>query len=370
MGDHAPGQASDRIPGREPGARSFAPDGRGREGSAGGTAVQQAVLLVGGHGTRLRPLTYLLPKALIPVANLPLIAYEIIPLVRAGVGQIIFAVGYKADLLRRELGDGSAWGAEFVYVEESSPLGTAGAIRNVGGRIDGPFFVLNGDIIYDVDLGALAADHVERKALVTFCLRQTDEIGQFGLIQWHDDGRVHEFSEKVRHDPTGRNTVNSGFYVMSPEILDHIPADQPYSSERELFPALLSAGCRLFAHLPQDQGYWADVGRLDSYLQASGDVLDGVLRWYQPPRDGDIAPEAAVASSVSVARGARIGPRARLGPRVAVGASAVVSEGACVTNSIIWPGSEIGPDARVSDAIVAGATVAAGRVITSEVIVG
>lgn len=369
MGDTRPVDASDRVSGMRLDARSAAAGGHGRSDSAGGPAIQQAVLLVGGLGTRLRPLTYLLPKALIPVANLPLIAYEIIPLVQAGVRRIIFAMGYKADVLRRQLGEGSEWGAEFIYVEESSPLDTAGAIRNVGEYIDGPFFVLNGDIIYDVNLSALAAAHVERNALVTFCVRQTEDIERFGLIQWHDDGRVERFVEKTTHDPTGRKTVNSGFYVMSPEVLDHIPVDQPYSSERQLFPRLLAAGYRLFAHLPADQGYWADVGRLDSYLQASGDVLEGALQWYKPQCDGNIAPEATVAASCSVARGAQVAPGARLAGRVAVGADAVVAEGAQVADSILWPGSQIGPRARVTHTIVAGAAVAAGQDVTGEVIV-
>ncbi|HEX2974287.1 MAG TPA: NDP-sugar synthase, partial [Tepidisphaeraceae bacterium] len=229
------------------------------------TTINQAVLLVGGLGTRLRPLTYSLPKALIPVANLPLIAYEIIPLVRAGVKQIIFAMGYKADLLREYLGDGTDYGTEFVYVEEREKLDTAGAIKNVAEYLTGDFFCCNGDMIYDVDLCAFAADHLRREALVTYCLRRTEDIHHFGLIQWQDDGRVTAFKEKVAVDETGRNTVNSGFYLMSPEVLEHIPAGVPYSSEQQLFPDLLERGLPLYAHVPVEDGYWADVGRCDTY---------------------------------------------------------------------------------------------------------
>ncbi|MEI6502103.1 MAG: NDP-sugar synthase [Armatimonadota bacterium] len=248
------------------------------------TTIQQAVLLVGGLGTRLRPLTYALPKALIPVANLPLIAYEIIPLARAGVKQIIFAMGYKADLLREHLGDGSDYGTEFVYVEEHERLDTAGAISNVADHLDGPFFCCNGDMIYDVDLGAFAQDHLRREALVTYCLRRTDDISHFGLIQWQDDGRVTAFKEKVAVDETGRNTVNSGFYLMSPEVLDYIPPGVPYSNETQLFPDLLGRGLPLYAHVPQRDGYWADVGRFDTYLQANGEVLEGKISWFEPTR--------------------------------------------------------------------------------------
>lgn len=345
------------------GARS---DGPGKAAAS----VEQAVLLVGGLGTRLRPLTDILPKAMIPVANLPLIAYEIVPLVRAGVRRIIFAMGYKADLLRRGLGDGREWGAEFVYVEEPEPLDTAGAIGNVRQHVDGPFFVCNGDIIYDVDLAAFAGEHVERGALVSFCLRQTKHIEYFGLIQYEDSGRVSAFCEKAHHDETGRNTVNSGFYVMAPEVFDHIPVGSAYSSERQLFPKLLAAGLPLFAHLPENQGYWADVGRLDTYLQASGDVLEGALGWYRPRFGGRIASGATVAPSVSVDAGARVDCGARLGERVAVGADSVVEKGACIANSIIWPGSRVGQGARLTDTVVAGTVVPAGHEATNEVIVG
>ena len=143
--------------------------------------ITEAVLLVGGLGTRLRPLTYQLPKALIPVANRPLIAYEIIPLVRAGVRRIVLAMGYKADILRKQLGDGSQWGAELIYVEETERLDTAGAISNVRDYLSGPFFALNGDMIYDVDLAALGQAHLQQQALVTLCLRRVAEILHFGL---------------------------------------------------------------------------------------------------------------------------------------------------------------------------------------------
>lgn len=334
---------------------------------SGGGKINQAVLLVGGLGTRLRPLTYKLPKALIPVANLPLIAYEIIPLVRAGVTQIIFAMGYKADLLQKHLGDGSDYGAEFIYVEEETPLDTAGAIANVASYLSGPFFCCNGDMIYDVDLGAFAADHLEHGALVTYCLRRTDDIQHFGLIQWDDDGRVTAFKEKVGHDETGRNTVNSGFYLMSPQVLEHIPEDEPYSNERQLFPDLLEQGLPLRAHLPSRDGYWADVGRFDTYLQANGDIVEGALTWFEP-RVLSPLPTTGVADSVDVQRDVVVEEDVKLKPRVAVGAGSVIEAGAVIADSILWPGSRIGAGARLKHCIIAGATVPPGAQLVDEVI--
>jgi len=371
------------------------------------TTIQQAVLLVGGLGTRLRPLTYALPKALIPVANLPLIAYEIIPLARAGVKQIIFAMGYRADLLREHLGDGSDYGVEFVYVEEQERLDTAGAIRNVAEHITGPFFCCNGDMIYDVDLAAFAQDHLRREALITYCLRRTEDIQHFGLIQWQDDGRVTAFKEKVAVDETGRNTVNSGFYLMSPEVLDYIPSGVSYSSETQLFPDLLARGLPLYAHVPQRDGYWADVGRFDTYLQANGDVLEGKISWFEPkvcsrrspsspgvrsdcragactpPRAGVAetaggiqAPalqaesdDVSIAASVDIQSNVSLGAGATIGPRVSIGARAVVGEEAVIEDSIIWAGSVIGAKARLNRCIIAGGTVPEGACLTDEVIV-
>jgi NDP-sugar pyrophosphorylase family protein len=332
--------------------------------------VRQAVLLVGGLGTRLRPLTYRLPKALMPVANLPLIAYEIIPLVRAGVTRIVLAMGYKADSLRSQLGDGEAWGAELVYAEETEPLDTAGAIANAAGHLDGPFFACNGDMIYDVDLVALARAHVEHQALVTFCLRQAPDISHFGLIQWADGGQVTAFKEKAACDEAGRNTVNSGFYVMSPEIMDHIPGGCPYSSERQLFPDLLARGLRLHAHQPDRQGYWADVGRVETYLQSSGDVLEGALSWFSPRNLGEVADGARVHCSVDVQVGAVVMAGATVGERVAVGAGCVIEQDCVIRDSILWPGSRVGAGARVEGSIIAGATVAPGQQVLGEVIVG
>jgi len=331
--------------------------------------IEQAVLLVGGLGTRLRPLTHQLPKALMPVANLPLIAYEIVPLAQAGVKQVILAMGYRAELLQSHLGDGSAWGVELVYVEEPELLGTAGALGNVRKHISGPFFACNGDMIYDVDLRAFAADHLRREALITFCLRRTDDIAHFGLIQWDDAGRVTAFKEKVPLDETGRNTVNSGFYLMSPEVLDHIPSGRVYSSEHDLFPSLLQRGEALYAHLPAQDGYWADVGRVDTYLQASRDVIAGKLSWLRPAVKSPVPATVTLAGPVDIAADVTLMEGVCLGGETALGAGVVIEAGAIVTESIVWPGSRIGPQARVQGSIIAGATVPEGAEVVNEVIV-
>ncbi len=333
--------------------------------------IEQAVLLVGGLGTRLRPLTYQRPKALIPLLNQPLISYELELLARHGVRDIILAASYRSDQLQAELGDGERWGVRLRYVEEAEPLGTAGGIKNVEPLIEGPFLALNGDLVMEVDLGELAATHLRSGALLTLCLRRVDDISPFGLIQRDDEGYVTAFLEKVERDETGQNTVNSGLYVMSPEILEHIPAGEQYSNEHQLFPALLEAGQPVAGHVPDRWGYWNDVGRIETYLEANRSLLEGALPWVGPGLAGDaqIADTAEIVEPCLLGAGARIEKRARVGPWVTLGEGAVVGEGARVTGSILWPSASVGREAEVRDSVIAErASVASGAEIEGEMI--
>ena len=318
------------------------------------------MLLVGGLGTRLRPLTYLRPKALVPVMNRPLISYEIQLLALHGVRDIVLAVGYAADALRERLGDGSRWGVSLSYREDPAPLGTAGAIRNVADLLDDAFFCMNGDLIFDLDLTQIARRHLDTGALVTHALRPVPDISQYGLIQCDDTGRVTAFKEKVAHDETGRNTVNFGLYVMSRSIVEHIPAGVTYSNEYDLFPRLLDARCPLYGFLPDAPGYWSDVGRLETYLQANHDVLGGALPWVsaQTPA-GDTA--AALRDPVDAPASAAVADTAHVGPFVSVGAGVRIGPGATIRNSILCDGATVGAGAVLEDTIVAwGASVEAG----------
>jgi len=247
--------------------------------AASESPISQAVLLVGGPGTRLRPLTYRTPKALLPVLNRPLISYELELLGRHAVAEVILSTAYHADQLRPALGTGQGWGTKLVYVREEKPLGTAGAIKNAELLIRDDFFACNGDLILDCDLTELARVHRQSGAMVTILLRRVEDISHFGLIQRDERGFITAFLEKVAVDETGQNTVNSGIYVMSPQVLEHIPAEQPYSNETGLFPALLASDVPMYGYLPESEGYWTDVGRLDTYLAANRDLLSGHLPW-------------------------------------------------------------------------------------------
>ena len=327
---------------------------------AGDCPIKQAVLLVGGLGTRLRPLTYLRPKALVPVMNRPLISYEIQLLALHGVRDIILAVGYAADALREHLGDGSRWGVSLSYREDPTPLGTAGAIRNVADLLGDAFFCMNGDLIFDLDLTQIARRHLETGALVTHALRQVADISQYGLIQCDDMGRVTAFKEKVPRDETGRNTVNFGLYVMSRGIVEQIPAGVTYSNEYDLFPRLLDAGRSLYGFLPDAPGYWSDVGRLETYLQANHDVLGGALPWVSAQRPSGTA-TAAFHAPVDTAAGVVVADTAHVGPFVSVGEGVRIGPDAVVRNSIVCDGATVGAGAVLEDTIVAwGASAEAG----------
>ncbi len=317
--------------------------------------ISQAVLLAGGRGTRLRPLTYRTPKALLPVLNQPLISYELALLGRYEVSEAILTTAYHADKLRPALGTGQRWGLRLTYVQEEPPLDTAGAIKNAELLIAGDFFAFNGDLILDCDLTELAQAHRQAQAAVTILLRRVEDITHFGLIQRDERGYITAFLEKVPDDETGQNTVNAGVYVMASEVLNHIPADRPYSNETDLFPALLEQGLPMYGHLPAREGYWTDVGRTETYLAANRELLSGQLPWASWPEcsadqtenDVTIRGPTCCGEDVSIGAGAQIGPFVTLGHDVQVG------EGAALRDCIVHPGAVIGANAALESVVVA-----------------
>ncbi len=317
--------------------------------------ITRALLLVGGAGTRLRPLTNLRPKALIPLLDQPLLSYELALLARHGITDVVLAVGYRADALRTVLGDGSAWGVALTYVEEATPLGTAGAIKHVARCFDAPFIAMNGDLVYDVDVGAVAAAHLRAAATVTFCLRRVTDIRRYGLIRCDDTGAVTEFLEKQDVDRAGANTVNSGLYVMSPAVFDYIPAGREFSNETELFPALLAAGEPLLGMTPPADGYWADVGTPQAYLEANRDLLAGAVSWTGPAvaAAARVAARARLIAPVHIAPDVAIAADATVGPHVTLGRGCAVGRGAHLTDAVCWEGVTVAAGDVVAHTILA-----------------
>ena len=337
----------------------------------------QAVILVGGEGTRLRPLTYALPKPMVPILGRPFIGWIIERLRRAGVDDIILSCCYLPDVIEAHFGDGSDLGLKLHYVLEDTPLGTAGAIRNAIDLISGPIFVSNGDILTGLDLAAMFAAHDRHDALATIHTRAVDDPSQFGVVETDSDGRVLRFVEKPKPGETGARDINAGTYILERAAVDAIPPGRTVSIERETFPLLIRETQRVFAVSTQD--YWIDVGRPETYWQAHKNILDGEFEkpvgveiaprvWSAdgivPSPSVDVRPPAYIGAGVTLASGATIGPYA------AIYDNARINAGATIANSIVWPGCVIGANASVRDAILGldvvvddGADVPAGSVI-------
>jgi mannose-1-phosphate guanylyltransferase len=334
----------------------------------------QAVILVGGEGRRLRPLTDTRPKPMMPLVDRPFVAHQLDQLRRFGVTDVIFSCGYRPEALEGHFGDGAAIGMRLQYVVDPMPLGTAGAVKNAEALLTGPrVMVFNGDVLTDLDLSAVVAQHEATKVAGTLALTPVDDPSRFGLVRLHADRRVEAFVEKPRQDqlrPGEPFLINAGTYVLEREVLDHIPADQPCSIERDVFPQLAEAG-RL-AGFPSDS-YWRDIGTPESYLQAHLDVLAGLVRTESQTGERHLGPGAQLAAGAQVGGGSSIGPNAVVGVgavvmRSVIGAGSRVGQGAHLDGVIVGADVAIGDRARLGDGVVVGdgATIASG-VTVSEV---
>ena len=319
----------------------------------------QAVILVGGEGTRLRPLTYALPKPMAPLLGRPFIGWIIERLRAAGVDDVILSCFYLPEKIQAYFGDGSAHGVRLRYVHEVEPLGTAGAIKNAVEHIEGTIYACNGDILTSVDLVKLREFHHSRNAVATIHTRPVDDPSHFGVVETDANGRVLRFLEKPKPDQTSARDINAGTYVLEPEAVEAIPDGRPASIERETFPYLIEQTGRVYA-LPTED-YWIDVGRPDSYLEAHMDILNGD---FAQPVGVEISPGVWSAdgtqppSGVEIKRPVYLGRGVRLEPGVRLESYAVIYEGcsigagAVVSGSILWPGCRIGARAVIKDAVL------------------
>jgi mannose-1-phosphate guanylyltransferase len=308
-----------------------------------------AVILVGGEGTRLRPLTARMPKPMLPLAGRPLLAYTFDHLRRHGVGRAVLSCGYLPTQIEEHFG-AMIEGLALEYCVEPEPLGTGGAIRFGADGISDTFLALNGDSLRAADLDALVAFHREQGAKATILLTPVVDPSRYGLVRLVDGGRVGGFLEKPRPEEIDTDLINAGLYVLEPEVLDLVPDGRAVSIERDVFPRLVEEGTLYGLALP---GYWLDVGTPESYLQAHRDVLE---------RNVETAVGDALGPGyVSVHESADVSAEARLVPPVLVGPDAIVGAGARVGSlAVVGAGSVVGPGAVVEDAVV-GAGAVVGR---------
>ena len=332
----------------------------------------QAVVLVGGEGTRLRPLTLETPKPMIPILNLPFLERTLLRLKDAGIDDVILPAGYLPGAITSAFGDGSRLGMKVTYVIEETPLGTAGALKNIEQHISGRFFVLNGDVLTSLDLRAMLAYHKEKGGIGTLHLIRVEDPSSFGCVVHDSQGRISTFVEKPPRETAPTNEVNAGTYLFERAILDHIPADRAVSIERETFPAVIARGLPLFAYTTDD--YWVDLGRPEAYLNAHRDIFDnrmpmGISGGISGP-GASAVPASALREPVYIGAGATIASDAVVGPYTVVGERSIIGSGASVIGSLLWDEVTVENGASIDEAIIAsrarigaGARVEAGSVI-------
>ena len=284
------------------------------------------ILLVGGFGTRLKPLTNEAPKPMLPVAGLPVTEHQILAAKKAGIHTLVLATSYLAEVFTPYFGDGAKWGMKILYAVEKEPLGTGGAIRNAAQLLsrDEPIVVFNGDVLSRHSIADQIAFHLAKKADVTLHLIDVEDARAFGCVPTDADGRVTAFLEKMEN-PVSRS-INAGCYIFSPEVIDEIPLGNVVSIERETFPKLVADGRAVFGF--KDQSYWLDVGNPAALFKGSRDLINGQ---YQAMPGTTIAPDAIITGGTSIGSGCSIDAGARIhdciiGDNVTIGAGAELSE--------------------------------------------
>ncbi|MFD5034273.1 sugar phosphate nucleotidyltransferase [Streptomyces sp. NPDC058220] len=333
--------------------------------------MTEAILLVGGKGTRLRPLTVHTPKPMMPAAGVPFLTHQLARARAAGVEHVILATSYLAEVFEPHFGDGSSLGLSLEYVTEREPLGTGGAIRNVASLLrsgpDEPVLIFNGDILTGLDIRALVGTHTSSGADVSLHLTRVEDPRAFGLVPTDESGRVTAFLEKPQTpEEIVTDQINAGAYVFRRSVIDSIPVGRPVSVERETFPDLLAAGAHLQGMV--DSTYWLDLGTPQAFVRGSADlVLGRAPSPAIPGRCGErlVLPTASVAPDVKLTGGTVVGAGAVIGGGARIAGStvldgAVVEPGAMITDSLIGAGARVGARAVLSGAVIGdGAVVGA-----------
>ena len=349
------------------------------EGSRNVEGSMQAVIMAGGEGSRLRPLTSNMPKPMLPVANRPLMEHILLLLRRHGFTDVVATVQFLSSVIRNYFGDGSDLGVSLAYSNEEVPLGTAGSVLNAQDLLAGPFLVISGDALTDIDLAEVVRWHRAKGAAATMVLKRMKDPLEFGIVMTAEDGRIERFLEKPTWGQVFTDTINTGMYVLEPEVLDLIPPDQPYDFSSELFPLMVDKGLPLFGFVTD--AYWADVGNSEAFLAAQQDALNGRVALDIP--GFELRPSVWVGEDVSVDASARLRPPvvigdntrvkagASVGPGTVVGLNATVSEDARLVGGVVMDRAHIAPGALLRGGVVGrGASIARGATVEEGAILG
>ncbi len=339
----------------------------------------KAVIMAGGEGTRLRPLTSNQPKPMLPMVNLPMMEHVVNLLRQHGFEDIVVTVAFMANAIRTYFGDGSEFGVRMVYATEETPLGTAGSVRNARAELDERFLVISGDVLTDVDLSAVVRHHVERGALATLALKAVENPLEFGIVITRDDGTIERFLEKPTWGQVFSDTINTGVYVLEPEIFDFIPEGRPVDFSGETFPAVLEAGRLLCGFVTE--GYWEDVGTIEAYLRAHQDILDGRVQvdiagfqlrpgvWLG--KGAEVDPSVVIDGPAVIGDNSIVGPGAHLGSYCTLGRNLKVGENAIIERSVVHDNAYLGPGARIEGSVLGrGADLRPGARCEEGVVLG
>ncbi len=316
----------------------------------------QAVILVGGKGTRLRPLTSNRPKPNVPIVDRPFLAYALQWVARHGMTDVVLCCGFRSDAMVEAFGDGSRYGVSITWVFEPEPRGTAGGVKMAGEHLDDRFLLLNGDVLTDMDLTAQVAAHERSGARGTLALVPVEDPSAYGLVRLHDDHRVAGFLEKPKPEEIDTNLISAGAYVLERDVLDMIPPGREVSIEREVWPRLVGDGLYGFVHR---DAYWMDIGTPERYLQAVADVLRGAVETDVQARlraersaAALVDPAATVAADALVEDGAQVAAGAVIGSGSVVGAGAIVGADAVLERAVLLPNAVVESGVRLRDCVV------------------
>jgi len=321
----------------------------------------KAILLAGGKGTRLRPLTVHTPKPVVPIFNRAFLHYQLDLLKQVPeIDEVILSLNYQPRRIEEVFGDGAGTGLSIRYVVEPAPLGTAGAVKYAGDRLTESVVVFNGDVMTALDLGAVIRLHRERRARATIVLTPVENPTAYGLVETDADGNIRRFVEKPTPAEITTRNINAGIYVLEPDTFDRIPSDVPWSIERSYFPSLIERGETFVAYLYD--GYWIDIGTPEKYVQVHRDIMDG--RFGAAPfaglpahgqsisADARVEAGAIVEGPVFIDEGVVVKSGARVGPYAVLGRQTHLDEGAVVERAILWPNCRVCSDALVRDAVL------------------
>lgn len=318
----------------------------------------QALILAGGEGTRLRPLTIYTPKPVVPIVNRPFLYYQIDLLKRAEIKEITLSLSYQPNKISDIFGEGDEYGVKIYYTVEASPLGTAGAYKNAQEHLTETAVIFNGDVLTDINIADVLAYHREKNAAATIVLTPVENPSAYGLVETETDGRVRRFLEKPKPEEITCNTINAGLYILEPRILDYIPAGEKFSFEYQLFPALLANNEPFFAYTMSD--YWLDIGTPQRYLQANDDLINGRIKTFEVERkpvnangEGDpikVDARSVIDSNCSIKPGVEI-------INSVIGANCVIEDRVKIENSVLLAGVHISKAAEIRNSIIGKSSI-------------